>query len=238
MKAVHRRRLRSLAAPLQSYGDGWKSGAFLPQERQFFGLPGGLMNDWHLMTNVEGLFAAGRCPFRFELLRPRVRHRPLRRASRRRLRRTVGEVSLHEPQVDAEAGPAYQALGARQRGHLARAQLRHYPGHAAPLRRVQDRRVVGPGAAALAGIEARSVPGSMARNPHDLIRVLGGLSILTTAQIVLHSCLARKASSHPLHFSRLDYPELDPPEWRKFVTVRAARRGSSSIRGRSTTMAI
>ena len=44
---------------LQSYGDGWRSGQFLPQERQFFGIPGGIVNDWTLMTNLEGLFAAG-----------------------------------------------------------------------------------------------------------------------------------------------------------------------------------
>ena len=35
---------------LQSYGEGWKSGAFLPQERQLFGIPGGIFNDW--MTNL------------------------------------------------------------------------------------------------------------------------------------------------------------------------------------------
>ena len=44
---------------LQSYGDGWRSGQFLPQERQFFGIPGGAVNDWELKTNLEGLFAAG-----------------------------------------------------------------------------------------------------------------------------------------------------------------------------------
>jgi len=44
---------------LQSYGDGWKSGSFLPQERQLFGVPGGVLNDWRLMTNIDGLFAAG-----------------------------------------------------------------------------------------------------------------------------------------------------------------------------------
>ena len=44
---------------LQSYGDGWRSGQFLPQERQFFGIPGGAINDWNLMTSLDGLFAAG-----------------------------------------------------------------------------------------------------------------------------------------------------------------------------------
>jgi hypothetical protein len=32
--------------------------------------------------------------------------------------------------------------------------------------------------------------------------------------------LARKASSSDLEFNRLDYPEMDPPEWQKLVTLR------------------
>ena len=44
---------------LQCYGVGWTSAEFLPQERQLFGLPGGFMNDWNLMTNIEGLFVGG-----------------------------------------------------------------------------------------------------------------------------------------------------------------------------------
>ena len=46
------------------------------------------------------------------------------------------------------------------------------------------------------------------------------LNILTNAEIVLHSSLARRASSKHLHFTRQDFPEIDPPEWHKFVTVR------------------
>ena len=30
----------------------------------------------------------------------------------------------------------------------------------------------------------------------------------------------RKASSALLGFHRLDYPEVDPPEWRKFLLIR------------------
>ncbi|MFX1387235.1 MAG: FAD-dependent oxidoreductase, partial [Promethearchaeota archaeon] len=44
---------------LQSYGEGWTSASFLPRERQLFGLPGGILNDWKLKTNLEGLYAAG-----------------------------------------------------------------------------------------------------------------------------------------------------------------------------------
>ena len=44
---------------LQSYGTGWQSASFLPQERQLFGAPGGVMHDWDLKTNIDGIYAAG-----------------------------------------------------------------------------------------------------------------------------------------------------------------------------------
>ncbi|MFQ5790878.1 MAG: hypothetical protein ACE5JI_10430 [Acidobacteriota bacterium] len=64
-----------------------------------------------------------------------------------------------------------------------------------------------------------------AANPHELMRCLEALNVLTNAEIVLHSCLARKASSKQLHFIRTDYPEMDPPQWHKFMTVRNTPEG-------------
>jgi succinate dehydrogenase/fumarate reductase flavoprotein subunit len=59
-----------------------------------------------------------------------------------------------------------------------------------------------------------------ARNPHELVRSLEVLNVLTNAELVIHACLVRKASARHLHFVRSDYPEQDPPAWHKFVTVR------------------
>ena len=44
---------------LQSYGTGWQSASFLLQERQLFGAPGGILNDWDLKTSIDGIYAAG-----------------------------------------------------------------------------------------------------------------------------------------------------------------------------------
>ena len=74
----------------------------------------------------------------------------------------------------------------------------------------------------LRGIEelrANEASRLVARNPHDLLRAQETLNVLTNAELVIHSCLARKASSKQLMFQRLDYPAMDPPEWHKFVTV-------------------
>jgi succinate dehydrogenase/fumarate reductase flavoprotein subunit len=45
-------------------------------------------------------------------------------------------------------------------------------------------------------------------------------NILGVSQLVVDSCMARKASSSLLGFHRSDYPSVDPPEWHKLVTVR------------------
>ena len=73
---------------------------------------------------------------------------------------------------------------------------------------------------ALREIEEVHVPRLHALDPHKLMRSLEDLSILTVAQIIIHASLARKASSNFLDFHRIDYPEVDPPEWRKFITVK------------------
>ena len=52
------------------------------------------------------------------------------------------------------------------------------------------------------------------------MRSIEDLSMLTHAQMVLHASLARKASSRVLGFYRIDYPEVDPPEWSKFLTIK------------------
>jgi len=59
-----------------------------------------------------------------------------------------------------------------------------------------------------------------ALDPHKLMRSIEDLSLLTHAQIIINASLARKASSHALFFFRIDYPNIDPLEWNKFVTVR------------------
>ena len=62
-----------------------------------------------------------------------------------------------------------------------------------------------------------------ARNPHELARSLEALNHITLGEAIMHASLARKASSNRLGFKRLDYPQVDPPEWNKFVTVQTGQ---------------
>ena len=69
-------------------------------------------------------------------------------------------------------------------------------------------------------IKKLEVPRLCARNPHELMHCLETLNILTVGESILQSSLARKASSRSLFFYRQDYPEMDPPEWHKWVTIK------------------
>ena len=64
------------------------------------------------------------------------------------------------------------------------------------------------------------MPELYAMDPHKLMRSLEDVSLLTNAQIIVHASLARKASSVPLNFQRIDYPAVDPPEWNHFLTIK------------------
>ena len=69
-------------------------------------------------------------------------------------------------------------------------------------------------------IEEVFVPRLYALDPHKLMRGIEDLSMLAHAQMVMYASLARKASSQGLNFYRIDYPELDPPEWGKYITIK------------------
>ncbi len=75
---------------------------------------------------------------------------------------------------------------------------------------------------ALKEIQEVHVPRLYALDPHKLMRSIEDLSLLTYGEIVFNAALARKASSRVLNFFRVDYPEIDPPAWNKFVTIKLA----------------
>jgi succinate dehydrogenase/fumarate reductase flavoprotein subunit len=57
-------------------------------------------------------------------------------------------------------------------------------------------------------------------NPHESMRALEVDNLATIARACLTAALERRASSrYHLHF-RVDHPELDPPEWKRWILVR------------------
>ena len=211
---------------LQSYGDGWKSATFLPEERQLFGLPGGIMNNWHLGTNLEGLYAAGDQLFASNCHghAAATGHYAGRHAAR--YARDASEPTIALSQVEEERArvfsPIHRSSGVHWKDlalQIART-MQQYCGA------TKSEALLNAGLEQIKEIEAGVATELSAADPHELIRSLETLNVLTNAELVIHACLARRASSNQLHFIRTDYPDLDPPEWHKFVTVRKSQKGT------------
>jgi succinate dehydrogenase/fumarate reductase flavoprotein subunit len=193
-------------------------GSSLPQWRDANG--GGLVVDWDLKTTLEGLYAAGT-----QLFSPG--DHSFAAATGRYAGRKAAAFALNaeEPIPSIE-----QIKSEKDRVH---APIRRNEGmdwkelHAGIARTMQyfcseyrTESLFKIGLDSLREIEEKWAPTLHALDPHKLMRSLEDLSILTHAQIILHASLARKASSQFLDFHRIDYPQLDPPEWHKFVTVK------------------
>jgi len=73
---------------------------------------------------------------------------------------------------------------------------------------------------ALDKIDKESVPMLYAMDPHKLMRTMEDLSILTVAKIMLQAMKAHKASSPMMNLMRIDYPQIDPPEYDKWMTIK------------------
>jgi succinate dehydrogenase/fumarate reductase flavoprotein subunit len=206
---------------LQSYGDiGWSSGSSIPQEKQHFGATGGVINDWNLKANLDGLYAAG------DQLYGKAGHAHAAAtghyAGRHAAEYALGtSESVIEPrQVEAESKRIYAPV---QRGSginwkelnagIARV-MQNYCSD------VKTKEIMEIGLLSLEEIEKGEAAEAFAMNPHELMRTLEVLNILSNAQLITHACLARKASSHWLGHRRLDYPETDPPEWHKHITLK------------------
>lgn len=205
---------------LQSYGEGWRSASYLPHERQLFGYPGGLVNDWSLRTNLEGLYAAGDQLFASNCHghAAATGHYAGRHAAS--YAESAPEVTIDRKQVEGERSRIYSLLDGdadvpwQELNAAISWVMRHHCGA------VKSADLLSSGLATLRELEQSRVPRLRARNPRELMRALEVLNVLTNAELVLHACLARRASAKYLLFERSDYPEMDPPEWHKLVTVR------------------
>ncbi len=202
---------------LQAHGMG--AGPTVVPQWRFFGA-GGLMVDWDLRTNLEGLYVAGSEIAGFGgCAGSSAAGRYVGRKVAAYAREAAPPV-IDRKQIDAEKKRVYAPV--KQKDGIGWKELQ-----AGICRIMQDycgeyktERILRMGLWWLNSIRESEAARACARNPHELWRTLECLSRLTVGEIIMHACLARKASSAILGFNRLDYPEVDPPEWMKFVTVR------------------
>jgi succinate dehydrogenase/fumarate reductase flavoprotein subunit len=183
---------------------------------------GGVVVDWDLRTTLEGLYAAGEQMFApaahgFAAATGRYAGRKAAAYASQASRPAVSR-----EQIMREKGRVY-APTKRNEGiewkelHAGMARMMQYF-----CSEYKTEKLLNMGLDALNEIEKDFVPQLYALDPHKLLRSLEDLSILQFSQLIIHGSLARKASSRSLNFQRIDYPQMDPPEWKKFITLKLA----------------
>jgi succinate dehydrogenase/fumarate reductase flavoprotein subunit len=181
---------------------------------------GGPIVDWNLMSTLDGLYIAGEQTFSagdHSYAASTGRYAGRKAAA---YAKEIGEPRIFRDQVNLEKTRIYAPI--KRTDGIDWKEL-----HAGISRGMQmfcseykTESLLNMGLDTLKDIEENHVPRLYALDPHKLMRSIEDLSLLTHGQIVMNASLARKASSNLLFFHRIDYPEIDPPEWGKFVTVK------------------
>ena len=191
-----------------------------PPQWRDTGSGGGLVVDWNLKTTVDGLYAAGTQMFEPEdhsYAAATGRYAGRKAAA---YVKEVGEIQVNRDQIEQEKkrifAPTKRESGIEWKElHSGLTRAMQYF-----VSEYKTERLLKMGLEEIERIEAEAVPQLFAHDPHKLMRTIEDLSMIEYAKIVIHASLARKASSVPLNFSRIDYPELDPEQWHKFLTFK------------------
>lgn len=205
---------------LQSYGTGWQSAAFLAQERQLFGAPGGIITDWDLKTNIDGIYAAGDQLFAsdccgFAAATGYYAGRKAAAFAKTAVLSPVSETAVAEEKQRLYA-PLYVENGMdwRELNMAIAKAMQNYCGG------VKCKDLLEEGLSLLESYEREAVPALSCANPHELMRAHEVMDILEVCKLIMNACLLRESSSVPLCFERSDFPEKDPARDDHFITIR------------------
>lgn len=181
---------------------------------------GGVLFDWDLKSSLDGLYVAGSqayCSANHASSATTGRYAGRKAAS---YARTVVQGIISSDQVAKEKARVYAPLKQGKNG-IGWKELR-----AGLARIMQDyageyvnEETLKMGLSWLYSIRESEASSVYVRNPHELMRTLECLTRLTAGEIILKASLARKASSQVLNFNRLDFPQVDPPQWHKLITL-------------------
>ena len=197
----------------------WEPVGKPPQWREIPFSGGSTVIDWDMKTTLPGLYAAGALAGISGCSGASTSGRYAGRKAAE-YATTAKEPVINRKQVDEEKKRVYapvvrnEGIGWKElQAGLCRI-MQDYCGE------YKSQEVLGMGLKWLESISESEAAMTYARNPHELVRTLECLTRLTVGEMIMQASLARKASSAPLDFKRLDYPQMDPPEWNKFVTIR------------------
>jgi succinate dehydrogenase/fumarate reductase flavoprotein subunit len=204
-----------------SHSNFWGAGINAPPNLRGLG-GGGFLTDWDLMTNIEGLYIraggnlyGGGCHGES--------HTTGRYAGKHAARytKTASEPVIDKRQVDREKELAYNGTRQSKEGKgwkeinaaIARIMRDYCNKH-------KNETTLNLGLRLLNELKTTELASAYASNPHELGRLLECHALISVGELALKASLARKASNSILDFYRLDYPQMDPPQWNKLLPIR------------------
>ncbi len=189
------------------------------QQYRDAGSGGGIMTDWDLMTNVEGLFAAGMStysPGDHSYAAATGRYAG-RKAAAYAKRVEQGEISREEIDREKERVLApTKRCGGIEWKELNVGVNRVMQYFASEFK---NEEMLNLALEEIARIEENAVPQLFALDPHKLMRSLECLSIIEYAKIALNAMKERRLSSPKLRIERQDYPDADPEELKNYLAL-------------------
>ncbi len=210
---------------LQYYGDWFSGGPSLDATSKrgwTMSTGSGLIVDWDLKTTLDGLYAAGDVVFGSNFHSAAATGGRWAGIKAADYAKNAPSTEVYEPQIEEGMNRTYaptkrtEGIDWKDLNSGISSVLRTYFGD------YVNEELLKIGQTWLIELEGREAKELVASNPHELMRGLETLDLLTVSQIIVESALVRKASSRTLNLRRLDYPQDDPVEWNKFVTLKQA----------------
>ncbi len=181
---------------------------------------GGLMVDWDLKTNLDGLYAAGTATFQpgdHSYAAATGRYAGRKAAA---YAKGVEAGKVCRDQIDAEKervlAPTKRDGGIEWKelhNGLSRA-MQYYVGE------FKSERTLDLALEEIERIEKYAVPQLYALDPHKLMRSLEDLSLIEHAKIMIRAMKERKLSNPKLSLSRVDYPESNEEEMKYYLALK------------------
>ncbi len=191
---------------LQSYGTGWQSAAFLEQERQLFGAPGGIIHDWNLETNIRNVFAAGDSLYAsdcagFACTSGRWAGKHAAVSADKDFEEVDIELINNEKKRLLKPLENKDGYDWRELGLAISKAMQNYCGG------IKCDDTLKQGLKLIRSFKEEQLPLLKAENPHELVRVHEVSDILDVSEMILCASLDRKCDSKPLSFKRSDSDE-------------------------------
>jgi len=213
--------------PSNAYGGSatWMAKETTPVQWREMGRPGcTTVVDWNLKTTLDGLYAAGYVIGSTDSSGSSTTGRYAGRNAWK-WAQTVEQLPYDRAQVEAEKARIYapvtrgDGMGWKElRIGLCRVMQDYCGGE-------RNEEGLKLGLKWFDSIEEQELQELCARNPHELGRAIECMSHIGVGRMIMYGSLGRRASSKLYDFHRLDYPEMDPPEWDKYVTIRRGEDG-------------